>query len=71
VVPTLQRQVLWLIRSIQFNAVVETNEAAVKLWHSLGFEVLTTVPQAFDHLEHGLVGLHVMFLDLTITDSDK
>ncbi|MFD6564392.1 GNAT family N-acetyltransferase [Micromonospora profundi] len=51
-------------RSIQFNAVVEANEVAVRLWRSLGFEVLATVPEAFDHPEHGLVGLHVMFLDL-------
>jgi L-amino acid N-acyltransferase YncA len=48
-------------RSMQFNAVVETNTAAVKLWESLGFEILATVPEAFDHPEHGLVGLHVMF----------
>jgi len=48
-------------RSIQFNAVVETNTAAVRLWQALGFQVLTTVPQAFDHPEHGLVGLHLMF----------
>jgi L-amino acid N-acyltransferase YncA len=48
-------------RSMQFNAVVETNTAAVRLWQSLGFEILTTVPQAFDHPEHGLVGLHIMF----------
>lgn len=46
--------------SIQFNAVVETNTAAVRLWESLGFEILATVPEAFDHPEHGLVGLHVM-----------
>jgi GNAT superfamily N-acetyltransferase len=52
-------------RSIQFNAVVESNEVAVRLWTSLGFKVLTTVPEAFDHPEHGLVGLHVMFLDLS------
>ncbi|WP_326555472.1 GNAT family N-acetyltransferase [Micromonospora sp. NBC_01813] len=51
-------------RSIQFNAVVETNQVAVRLWRSLGFEVLATVPEAFDHPQHGLVGLHVMFLDL-------
>jgi L-amino acid N-acyltransferase YncA len=50
--------------SIQFNAVVETNRAAVHLWQSLGFEILATVPQAFDHPEHGLVGLHVMFQQL-------
>ena len=47
-------------RSMQFNAVVESNEAAVHLWRSLGFAVLCTVPEAFDHPELGLVGLHVM-----------
>jgi GNAT superfamily N-acetyltransferase len=52
-------------RSIQFNAVVESNEVAVRLWRSLGFEILTTVPEAFDHPELGLVGLHVMFRKLT------
>jgi GNAT superfamily N-acetyltransferase len=51
-------------RGIQFNAVVETNLAAVHLWQSLGFEILATVPQAFDDPEHGLVGLHVMFRGL-------
>jgi L-amino acid N-acyltransferase YncA len=47
-------------RAVQFNAVVETNERAVKLWRSLGFEVIGTVPEAFAHPEHGYVGLHVM-----------
>jgi GNAT superfamily N-acetyltransferase len=51
-------------RSMQFNAVVETNTSAVRLWQSLGFEILTTVPEAFDHPGHGLVGLHVMYLRL-------
>ena len=48
-------------RAIQFNAVVETNAPAVALWRSLGFEVLATVPEAFDHPEMGYVGLHVMY----------
>lgn len=48
-------------RAMQFNAVVETNTAAVRLWQSLGFAVLATVPEAFDHPRHGLVGLHVMY----------
>jgi L-amino acid N-acyltransferase YncA len=48
-------------RGVQFNAVVETNEAAVRLWQSLGFRIIGTVPGAFDHAEHGYVGLHVMF----------
>ena len=47
-------------RAMQFNAVVETNTSAVALWRSLGFEILATVPEAFDHPECGLVGLHVM-----------
>jgi L-amino acid N-acyltransferase YncA len=51
-------------RSMQFNAVVETNTAAVRLWQSLGFEIIGTVPEAFDHRKHGLVGLHVMFQQL-------
>lgn len=46
---------------MQFNAVVETNTAAVKLWQSLGFEILGTVPEAFDHAKLGLVGLHVVY----------
>jgi GNAT superfamily N-acetyltransferase len=52
-------------RGIQFNAVVETNQPAVRLWQSLGFVVIGTVPGAFRHPELGYVGLHVMFLDLT------
>lgn len=49
---------------IQFNAVVATNTAAVRLWRSLGFEIVGTVPGAFRSAEHGEVDLHVMFLDL-------
>lgn len=47
--------------AMQFNAVVESNKAAVHLWQSLGFEIIGTVPEAFDHRELGLVGLHVMY----------
>lgn len=48
-------------RGMQFNAVVETNVAAVRLWQSMGFEIVGTVPETFDHPVHGLVGLHVMY----------
>lgn len=48
-------------RAIQFNAVVETNVAAVKLWRSLGFAILATVPDAFDHARLGFVGLNIMY----------
>jgi L-amino acid N-acyltransferase YncA len=47
-------------RAIQFNAVVETNTPAVGLWRSLGFEVVGTVPEAFEHPRHGYVGLLIM-----------
>jgi hypothetical protein len=30
-----------------------------------GFSIAGTVPEAFDHPEHGLVGLHVMYLKLS------
>ena len=52
-------------RGIVFNAVVETNTAAVALWRSLGFVVVGTVPGTFEHPQHGYVGLHVMYLGLT------
>jgi GNAT superfamily N-acetyltransferase len=47
--------------AMQFNAVVETNTAAVALWQALGFEIVGTVPEGFDHPRHGRVGLHVMY----------
>ncbi len=49
---------------IQFNAVVETNHAAVHLWRALGFDIVGTVPGAFRSATHGRVGLHVMYLPL-------
>jgi GNAT superfamily N-acetyltransferase len=48
-------------RAMQFNAVVATNGSAVRLWQSVGFEIVGTVPEAFDHRTRGLVGLHVMY----------
>ncbi|MBI5162135.1 MAG: GNAT family N-acetyltransferase [Micrococcales bacterium] len=51
-------------RAIQFNAVVATNEGAVRLWTGLGFRIVGTVPEAFRSRRHGLVGLHLMHLPL-------
>lgn len=48
-------------RGMQFNAVVETNAVAVKLWQSLGFQIMTTIPEGFRHPTHGFVGLHIMY----------
>ncbi|MCW2866187.1 MAG: family acetyltransferase [Marmoricola sp.] len=52
-------------RAIQFNAVVSTNTAAVRLWRSLGFEVVGTVPGAFALPDGEYADLLVMHLDLT------
>ena len=48
-------------RAMQFNAVVSTNERAVALWRNLGFEILATVPEGFEHPTQGYVGLHIMY----------
>jgi L-amino acid N-acyltransferase YncA len=48
-------------RAMQFNAVVESNVAAVTLWRALGFEILATIPEGFCHPAAGYVGLHIMF----------
>lgn len=50
--------------AIQFNAVVETNVRAVRLWQSLGFEIVGTVPRAYRSRTRGPVGLHIMYLEL-------
>ncbi len=46
--------------AMHFNAVVESNDAAVRLWQALGFRILGTVPETFKHPTRGRVGLHVM-----------
>lgn len=48
-------------RAMQFNLVVSTNERAVKLWQSMGFEIVGTLPGAFAHPAHGDVDAFVMF----------
>ncbi|WP_207180610.1 GNAT family N-acetyltransferase [Methylobacterium indicum] len=48
-------------RGMQFNFVVSTNERAVRLWHSLGFETVGRLPLAFRHPTHGYVDALVMF----------
>jgi GNAT superfamily N-acetyltransferase len=50
--------------AIQFNAVVDANTAAVRLYESLGFVTLGTAPGAFRHPVLGPVGLRIMWLDL-------
>jgi GNAT superfamily N-acetyltransferase len=51
-------------RAMQFNAVVSTNEPAVKLWKNIGFRIVATLPGAFRHSQRGFVDLYVMFREL-------
>jgi ribosomal protein S18 acetylase RimI-like enzyme len=44
-----------------FNFVVATNTGAIALWESFGFEILGTVPGAFNHARLGPTDTHVMF----------
>jgi GNAT superfamily N-acetyltransferase len=48
-------------RAMVFNAVVATNERAIALWQSLGFQIIATVPEGFRHPTRGYVALHIMY----------
>jgi ribosomal protein S18 acetylase RimI-like enzyme len=48
-------------KAMQFNFVVSTNERAVRLWQSFGFEIVGRLPRAFEHPRLGLVDALVMF----------
>jgi L-amino acid N-acyltransferase YncA len=51
-------------RAVQFNFVVATNTAAVRVWEKHGFAVVGRLPGAFRHAELGLVDALVMFREL-------
>jgi L-amino acid N-acyltransferase YncA len=51
-------------KAIQFNFVVSTNLSAVKLWQSVGFRIIGTIPQGFNHKVLGYVDAHIMFREL-------
>ena len=50
--------------AMQFNFVVSSNERAVQLWQSMGFEVVGRLPEAFKHTKLGLVDALVMYRHL-------
>ena len=51
-------------RGMQFNFVVSTNERAVRLWQSLGFEIVGRLPEEFRHPALGFVDAFVMYRSL-------
>jgi len=50
--------------AMQFNFVVKSNEKAVSLWQSLGFEIIGEIPEAFRHIENGLTNAYIMYRKL-------
>ena len=51
-------------RAMQFNFVVSTNDRAVHLWQSFGFEIVGRLPKAFAHPILGFVDALVMYRQL-------
>lgn len=51
-------------KAMQFNLVVKSNEAAVQLWKSIGFDIVGEIPEAFDHLQKGLTNAYIMYRKL-------
>lgn len=47
--------------ALQFNLVVSTNKASIVLWDKLGFQIVGTLPKAFNHKQKGFVDAYVMF----------
>jgi ribosomal protein S18 acetylase RimI-like enzyme len=51
-------------RAMQFNFVISTNDRAVRLWQSFGFEIVGRLPAAFQHPARGYVDVYIMYRDL-------
>lgn len=51
--------------AMQFNFVVSTNERAVHLWQSLGFEIVGRLPRAFDNPDAGYVDALIFYKHLS------
>ena len=51
-------------RAMQYNLVVATNTAAIRVWERHGFHIAGTLPGAFRHPVHGFVDAYVMYKTL-------
>jgi L-amino acid N-acyltransferase YncA len=51
-------------KAMQFNIVIKTNERAVRLWQSLGFQIIGEIPEAFNHAQLGLTNAYIMYRKL-------
>ena len=50
--------------AMQFNFVVKSNTVAVKLWQSVGFEIIGEIPDAVVHSKNGLTNAYIMYRKL-------
>lgn len=57
----LQQARIHGFKAMQFNFVISTNEAAIKLWKSLGFEIVGTLSKACHHQQLGWVDVYIMY----------
>ncbi|AEI51108.1 GNAT family N-acetyltransferase [Runella slithyformis] len=48
-------------KAMQFNCVISTNTVAVRLWQKCGFDIVGTLPKAFQHKELGFTDAYVMY----------
>ncbi len=48
-------------KAMQYNLVAATNKGAIELWKKMGFEIIGTLPKAFNHAKEGFVDAHVMY----------
>jgi ribosomal protein S18 acetylase RimI-like enzyme len=46
--------------AMQFNFVIASNERAVRLWQSMGFAIVGTLPKVFAHPTLGMVDAYAM-----------
>jgi ribosomal protein S18 acetylase RimI-like enzyme len=51
-------------KAMQFNFVISTNERAVRLWQSFGFEIVGRLPAVFQHPTLGYVDAYIMYRNL-------
>jgi ribosomal protein S18 acetylase RimI-like enzyme len=51
--------------AMQYNLVVSTNESAVHLWKKKGFEVIGTIPEAYNQQTIGFVDAFIMYKKLS------
>lgn len=50
--------------AMQFNSVVSTNTIAIKLWEKLGYKIIGTIPNAYNHKKLGFVDSFIMHKQL-------